>query len=273
MKNSIMLYKFLGLSALIAAIAIACNPYQKWNSLEFYSVEKSDAYSLPVSQDTDKDFSALHETNMREMDVKVDMQFVKSANIANDIICQHINSQILDLLLKQPSSTSIEEAIENFIADEKKDFASDPMTMTYYDHITSYGEYGMNGIINYWHTQEVFTGGAHPSTTTTILRFATETGQFVSFDQVFPLTSNKRLKEVLLGKLMQLNNVSTLDELNALGYLEMMDMFASKNFSLEADSVIFYYNEYDIAPYAFGPCQLAISYDELQDIINPAFVN
>ena len=230
MKNSIMLYKFLGLSALIAAIAIACNPYQKWNSLEFYSVEKSDAYSLPVSQDTDKDFSALHETNMREMDVKVDMQFVKSANIANDIICQHINSQILDLLLKQPSSTSIEEAIENFIADEKKDFASDPMTMTYYDHITSHGEYGMNGIINYWHTQEVFTGGAHPSTTTTILRFATETGQFVSFDQVFPLTSNKRLKEVLLGKLMQLNNVSTLDELNALGYLEMMDMFASKNF-------------------------------------------
>ena len=50
-------------------------------------------------------------------------------------------------------------------------------------------------------------------------------------------------------------------------------MFASKDFSLEADSVIFYYNEYDIAPYAFGPCQLAISYDELQDIINPAFVN
>ena len=66
---------------------------------------------------------------------------------------------------------------------------------------------------------------------------------------------------------------STIDELNDLGYLEMMDMFASKNFSLEADSVIFYYNEYDIAPYAFGPCQLAISYDELQDIINPAFVN
>lgn len=272
MKSSTTLYKFLGLTAMVASIAIACNPNQRWNSLEFYDVEKSDALSAPITPKDSDSFSLLHENNMREMDVKINMQFVKSGNTANQALCQRVNSQIIDMLLKQPASTSVDEAIESFIEEEKKEFTTDPMTTTYYNHITAQGDYGKAGVLNYWYTEEVFTGGAHPSTTTTVLRFDAETGNFIPYDHVFPLSSNNRLKETLLEKLMQQNNVSSLEELNKLGFLEMMDMFVTKNISLEADSVIFYYNEYDIAPYAFGPCRLALSYDELQDVINPTFI-
>lgn len=246
----------------------ACQSSTRWNNLEFYNVEKLEQLSeKPVATD-DEDtvgFGQLHEQKNREMDVKVDMQFMTSENDANERVCRLINSHLVELLLNQSSEMDVDEAVAQYIEDVKAEFHSDEVTEVYYDHLTGRAEYGMENIINYRLKEEVFTGGAHPCTITTILRFNAMTGEFIALDNIF--LNQERLKELLLARLMENQQVKTLDELRKKGFLEMTDFFVSSNFALREDSIEFHYNEYDIAPYAYGASTICLSYEEAQEVM------
>jgi hypothetical protein len=131
----------------------------------------------------------------------------------------------------------------------------------------------MENVINYRLLEDIFTGGAHPCKLTTILRFNTQTGEFITLDDVFPTLNQTRLQDILLAKLMKDQNVQSLDELHQKGILEMTDMFISSNFALREDSIEFHYNEYDIAPYASGACTICVSYEDVKDIISTTWEN
>ena len=108
---------------------------------------------------------------------------------------------------------------------------------------------------------------------TTILRFDTQTGDFITLDQVFPTVNHPRLQCILLTKLMKDLNAHSMEELRQKGILEMTDMFVSSNFALREDSIEFYYNEYDIAPYASGACTICVSYEDVKDVISAKWEN
>lgn len=260
--------------ALLGGLAVACEGGSRWNGIEFYTVEKAEQLTETprgaVEDSVDAPFAPLREKRNREMDVKVNMQFMKG-NEENKRACELMNGHLVELLLKQSSELTIDEAIAQYVEEVKEEFHSDKVAYTYYDHLTGCAEYGKEGIINYRSEEEVFTGGAHPSTIMTILRFNALTGEFVTLDQVFPVPNQARLQEVLLNKLMQYNGVTSMEELNKKGYLEMTDMFVSPNFALRADSIEFYYNEYDIAPYAYGSTSICVGYDEVKDLMGVAF--
>lgn len=273
MKRHITYYIFLTFLTLTAALTSGCSSSTKWNDLEFYQVEKLEQLTetLPEEDEPD-DYQPLHDNKKREMDVKVDMQFMRSDNDANENVCKLINEQLIEILLKQPSdSTTIDEAVEQYIEDVKAEFHNDNVAQTYYEHLTGHAEYGFENVINYRLVEEVFTGGAHPSTITTILRFNAMTGEFIALDNVFPTSNHAALKDMLLDKLMKDNGVQTLEGLQEKGILEMMDMFVSTNFALKKDSIEFHYNEYDIAPYAYGPSTICLSYDDVQELLGVAY--
>ncbi|MDY6257282.1 MAG: RsiV family protein [Bacteroidaceae bacterium] len=230
----------------------------------------------PIESETEEDsvdFGLLHEAGNRELDVKVDMQFLKTENVANEKVCNLINEHLIELLLKQSSQLSIDEAVEQYIEDVKADFRSDEIGNAYHEYLTGRAEYGMENVINYRLLEEVFTGGAHPSQQTTILRFNAQTGEFITLDQVFPTLNQSLLQERLLVKLMKDQNAHSMEELHKKGILEMSNMFISNNFALRDDSIEFYYNEYDIAPYASGANTICLSYDDVKDIISTTWEN
>ena len=72
---------------------------------------------------------------------------------------------------------------------------------------------------------------------------------------------------------MKDQNAHSLEELHKKGILEMTDMFISNNFALREDSIEFYYNEYDIAPYASGACTICVSYEDVKDVISAKWEN
>ena len=240
----------IGLSVLLGA----CDSKEKWNDLTFYRVEKQEQLN---EEPTDA------ESEKRMLDVKVDMEFVKPTDGLDERAIKLINDQLVEILLKQSSELSADEAVAQYIEDVKAEFHSDEVVNVYYDHLTGRAEYGREGIINYRLVEEVFTGGAHPATQTTILRFSTSTGEYIALEQVFPYPQRQRLQDLLLAKLMQENGARSIEELHQQGILEMSDMFVSNNFALRQDSIEFYYNEYDIAPYAYGACSLCISYEDM----------
>lgn len=263
------IYMFLGTS--LATLTTACNSGTNWKDIEFYNVEKMEQLTEKPLDGEEADttsFGLLHELENRKMDVKVDMQFMRSENVANEKACNLINGQLIELLLKQSSELSIDEAVAQYIEDVKTEFHGDRIANVYHDNLTGRAEYGMKNVINYWLLEDVFTGGAHPSKQTTILRFNAKTGEFITLDDVFPTSNQPQLQDILLAKLMEDQHVRSLDELHQKGILEMADMFISNNFAMREDSIEFHYNEYDIAPYASGACTICVSYEDVRDIIS-----
>ena len=276
MKRHIILYIELFLGTCFALLFIGCTSNKEWQNIEFYNVEKMEQLTeKPLDDEEDSvGLGQLHDANeSREMDVKVDMQFMKSENVANEKVCNLINGQLIELLLKQSSELSIDEAIAQYIEDVKTEFHGDEVANVYHDHLIGRAEYGIENVINYRLLEDVFTGGAHPCKLTTILRFNTQTGEFITLDNVFPTINRPQLQDILLEKLMKDQNVHSLDELHQKGILEMTDMFISNNFALREDSIEFHYNEYDIAPYAYGACTICVSYDDVKDIISTTWEN
>ena len=247
-----------------------------WQNIEFYNVEKMEQLTeepINANQVDSADFGLDSDQDKRELDVKVDMQFLKPENGANEKVCNLINGHLMELLLKQSSELSVDEAVAEYIEDVKSEFHGDEVANVYYDHLTGRAEYGKENVINYRLIEDVFTGGAHPCIQTTILRFNTQTGDFITLNDVFPTLNQPQLQKILLEKLMKDQNVHSIDELHQKGILEMTDMFVSNNFALLEDSIEFHYNEYDIAPYAVGACTIRVSYQDVKDIISTTWGN
>ncbi len=41
----------------------------------------------------------------------------------------------------------------------------------------------------------------------------------------------------------------------------------NKNYGFKKEGIVFYYNNYEIAPYAAGPTEIVIPYNEIQELI------
>lgn len=264
---------FLFLGTFSALLLTACQSEARWNNVEFYNVEKLERLEEEAPDLVLEEDSASAEKIKRELDVKVDMQFMKSNDITNEKACKLINDQLKEIILNQSSDLSVDEAVAQYIEDVKAEFHSDDIADVFYDHLHGRAEYGMKNVINYRLEQKVFTGGAHPCTETTILRFNATTGEFIPLEDIFPFNKQSQLKELLLNKLMESNHAKSLAELHKKGILEMTDMFISNNFALHEDSIEFHYNEYDIAPYAYGTCTISLSYEEAKDVMSTQTVN
>jgi len=198
------------------------------------------------------------------LDVKLEMDFLTPHTAADSSVCANINGYITGQLLGQPDEGTPTQAMQGYIERMKKDFIGQEYLMVCYDEVTGTAEYGLRGIINYTYREEYFGGGAHPTTNVIVKRFNTTTGQPVELWDVFADTCSTALEDLLTRRLMEQQKVRTVDDLHEMGYLDMVDMFVPKNFWMYEDSVTFFFNQYDIAPYALGQTCLTFSYAELK---------
>ena len=112
-----------------------------------------------------------------------------------------------------------------------------------------------------------YEGGAHGSHTISYMNFSKATGKQLQLEDVFVENYKEPLTVILLDALKDHLQVESIDELHEEGYLNWTDMYPSKNFLLSPDGIKFYYNAYEIAPYAAGPTEITIPYESLKDIL------
>ena len=117
MKNPLIHHIVGGCGILMALLMAACQSNSPKDELTFYAVEAQENLKEPPldSVDSDDAFAELHEQEERELDVKVNMEFVKSDNEQKTKVCKLINDQLIELLLKQSSDQAIEEALAQYI--------------------------------------------------------------------------------------------------------------------------------------------------------------
>ncbi|MBQ9640515.1 MAG: DUF3298 domain-containing protein [Bacteroidaceae bacterium] len=247
---------------LSTAMLVACNDTGKWNGIAFSKASENVKIKTSELKEVPAD-SYVPEEDLF-FDVSVDMDFMYPKETGDSVACSTINRYLITQLLNQPDGATQQEAIDGYIQKKQAEFKAEEYMVTCYDHVTGDATYGRKGIINYTFAEDFFGGGAHPVQNVIVRRFRATTGEPVGLWDVFVDSCSTSLKNLLTERLMDQMNVKTLEDLKEIGFLDMVDMFIPENFWMEADTLTFFFNQYEIAPYAMGQTSLSFSYDELK---------
>lgn len=114
-----------------------------------------------------------------------------------------------------------------------------------------------------------FTGGAHPNTHTVFLNFDLDSGQLLDWADVLADSLGfVHLAEAAFREVWDIADDANLDEA---GFFWGESFHPPANFSLEEKGLRLYYNTYEIAPYALGPTDYILPYDQLQEVLKPEY--
>lgn len=126
---------------------------------------------------------------------------------------------------------------------------------------------GYKNTINYTISSHTYNGGAHGLDTYAHLNFDAQSGEETKLQDLFIEDFEESLTATLLSTLAKQIGVATIDEIEPAGYISTSEFYPTENFLLEKDSIVFLYNEYEIAPYYMGKTRIAVGYNQLENIL------
>jgi hypothetical protein len=114
----------------------------------------------------------------------------------------------------------------------------------------------------------VFTGGAHPLSTRNYETINWNTGQKLNLHDIIKPRMIDSLLSISERIFRKTRSLSPETSLKKAGFWFKNGRFhLNNNFALTTKEVIFYFNPYEIAPYAWGPTRLIISRNKLKGIL------
>jgi len=118
-----------------------------------------------------------------------------------------------------------------------------------------------------------FLGGAHPNSNYFFTVYDLATGGKLKAKDVFVEEYKEKLTAIAEKKFREIRGLKGNDSLNSAGFQFPGGKFAlNDNFGFLKEGIVFFYNPYEIAPYAAGETNLIIPYNEVKDLILPAFL-
>lgn len=136
--------------------------------------------------------------------------------------------------------------------------------------LVTFVEEGHGGTINASANWFVDMGGAHPNQWSRWMNFDFETGRLLTKEDVFLPSAQADIETLLFDNLMLQvgaqfpdETLSTLEDLQQKGFLQMTNMYIPDNFLLSKKGVLFLFNRYDIAPYSAGEIVIEVPYEDI----------
>ena len=209
--------------------------------------------------------------------VCLEIDYAKSDDVEKD---KTVNAALMRKLFDMQELT-IQQAADSFATQYTQDYKrtlaalyeqdkNDNTKHNWYEYhytIDTKTQSGRDDVVTYLVNLDYYEGGAHGIKQLLAMNFDEHSGQILTLGDVFVPGYEMRLKEMLLEGLMDIADVTTLDELKAKGYLCAMDIFPSENFILDSDEITFIYNPYEIAPYEKGMTQITLPYSKVKGIM------
>lgn len=117
-----------------------------------------------------------------------------------------------------------------------------------------------------------FTGGDHGSETFHFESFDGRTGARLSLDDVLVPGKRPELEALAEARFRERHELAPDADLAEAGFTFEEGRFAlTENFAVTDDGLVFHYNPDEIAPYAFGPTDIELSWSELDAVVAPRF--
>lgn len=139
---------------------------------------------------------------------------------------------------------------------------------SYYKNIESRVQFYDKGLLVYRVHYDEYTGGAHGMYMTTFLNIDLALMRPLQLDDIFVGEYQESLTDIIWKQLMMVHKVKTREELEDMGYGTTGEITPIENFYLDDHGITFYYNVYDITPYAMGPVSVSIPYSMLTPWLN-----
>ncbi|TLU83469.1 MAG: DUF3298 and DUF4163 domain-containing protein [Chlorobium sp.] len=167
---------------------------------------------------------------------------------------------------------SIESLAANFLQDYEKYRKDFPVNWPYEFELDGSVLFNRSGVLAVGLSCYSFTGGAHGNSHTEYFVFDVRTGRRLGLRDVFIEGFEETLNKLIDRRFRQMKGLSPEDRLdNAKGTLFENYIHFNRNFAFTDKGVSFYYNQYEIAAYAYGPTIIDLTYHELQEILKQEF--
>lgn len=125
-------------------------------------------------------------------------------------------------------------------------------------------------IINLAAGNSSYMGGAHPNSYLEYYNISKETGDTLSLSNLFAAGYEKKLNELVDAAFRKANNLKPGDNLAEKGGLFDNKIAFNYNWLINKDgSLTFYYNQYEIAPYARGPIEVTLTKADIAPLLAP----
>lgn len=222
-----------------------------------------------------KTFKKLYEADsMRAVDFNIEIIELDNAPTpaAKDSINKYLNQIYNAPITGEYTVNSVEELYDSTLSDFKREVPSS-IEMDYPYNVALDRKINIvmneNNVFSFTSVQYQFTGGAHGMTYFINYNFDATSGKQITFDQLFNPGKKESLRQRAEKYFRSKNNLGPNDNLEEEGFWFENNRFAlNENFLLEKDSLSFMYNQYEIAPYAFGQFEIKIPYSDIKNIIN-----
>jgi len=186
-----------------------------------------------------------------------------------------INRAVVDFLLRsigEPrKSKSIEAAMTAFLQGYQQYKQNGGTDRVYFEERTVTIPYQSDRIVNLSFALSFSTGGLHPQYADTFTSFNAATGARIRLADIFVPWYEPRLTRIAENNFRAVKGVKPGMTLRDAGYIFFKnDTFAlNENYWIGPKGITFYYNPYEIAPYAMGPTELLLTYREIRELIKP----
>ena len=204
-------------------------------------------------------------------ELKIEYPFLSGNknNEAVGAINENIKLQLLQPILDEGEYDSLDSLIDSFFNEFNsvvKETAG-PVQGWQIERIMKV-KYQSDKILAIEYSDYSYLGGAHPNSFVTYSNYNLLDGELVSLDDCFTNGYEKKLNSIAEKIFRKQKQLKPDEDLNSAGYWFDEDKFElNDNFAILNNGLLFYFNAYDIAPYAMGPTEMIIPYSEVKQLI------
>lgn len=138
---------------------------------------------------------------------------------------------------------------------------------SYYKGIESHVQLYEKNFLVYRIDYNEYTGGAHGIYMSSFLNMDLGLMRPLRLDDIFVGEYQEVLTDLIWNQLMADNDAKTRSEVEDMGYGSTGEIAPTENFYLDKEGITFYYNVYDITPYAMGPVSISIPYQMMEHML------
>ena len=212
------------------------------------------------------------ETDIYHNCVQILFRYPEISLAENESVEQKINTQFLDLMMQPILKPTKSETIFDFQAEFIQDYnefiketsASQGWEVTRDIEVRYFNE----DFISIVYAEYSFLGGAHPNNLVLYFNYSLETGNQIKLNDIFINNYSPELTKIGEEEFRALKKLDKDTSLNAAGFWFENDSFKlNNNFSINDKNLTFYYNNYEITAYAFGPTKLEIPLSKISHLM------
>ena len=238
------------------------------------STNKTDNDKVIVHQkkyeDRTGDCDGAYSNNCAQIKIEFPLVEYSQNQVVENRINKLIHGYLLQPLFDENPSESIEKFIDKFLQ-EYESFKNDfPEAFQLWSlERTGKVRHNSDYIFSVELSEYSYLGGAHPNTYINFVNYNLKSGEEIVLNDFININFENELNGIAESEFRKQKELSDTSDLGQAGFWFEDNRFKlNDNFLITDSSLVFYYNNYEITAYAFGPTELEIPYKKIKDLIN-----